>query len=66
MSKLESIEVQVQELSPEDLKAFREWFARFDADVWDRQIELDVRNGKLDDLAARALRDHEAGRSSEL
>jgi hypothetical protein len=28
-SKLEDIEGQIQELSPEGLKAFREWFTNF-------------------------------------
>ena len=66
MSRVESIEGQVKELSSEELKAFREWFAQFDGDAWDGQIESDVRSGKLDKMAARALRDHEAGRATEL
>ena len=66
MKKVEEIENQVQDLSPEELTAFREWFAKFDAGNWDRQIESDVKAGKLDRLAKQALRDHEAGRSTEL
>ena len=66
MSRVESIEGQVKELSVEELKAFRQWFAQFDGDAWDRQIESDVRSGKLDELAARALRDYQAGRATEL
>lgn len=66
MTKIENIESQIKELSPEDLRAFREWFAKFDAELWDRQFESDVKAGKLDRLAKRALRDHAAGRSSKL
>ncbi len=66
MSKVEKIEREVQRLSSEELAAFREWFAEFDADVWDRQFEADVNAGKLDGLAERALRDHSAGRSTKL
>lgn len=66
MKKVEEIENQVQDLSPEELAAFREWFAKFDAENWDRQIETDVKAGKLDGLAKQALRDHEAGRSAKL
>ena len=66
MGKLESIENQIQELSPEELGALRDWFAKFDAQAWDRQFEADVKAGKLDALADRALRDHLAGRSTEL
>jgi hypothetical protein len=66
MSLLEDLESQVKELSPKELAAFREWFAQFDAEVWDRQFEADVKSGKLDNLAERALRDHNAGRSTDL
>ena len=66
MKKVESIERQVQDLSAEELTAFRKWFAAFDAEAWDRQFEADVAAGRLDEMAARALRDHAAGRSSKL
>ena len=39
MSKVESIEQEVQGLTPSELAAFRRWFLEFDAQVWDRQIE---------------------------
>jgi hypothetical protein len=66
MSRVEHIEGQVKSLSIEELKDFRDWFARFDAEVWDAQIEADATNGKLQSLAERALRDHESGRSTIL
>ncbi len=66
MSKVEHIEGQVQGLSREELKVFRDWFSRFDAESWDEQIEADIKNGKLQSLAERAIRDHESGRSTVL
>ncbi len=66
MSRVESIETQIQELSPDELATLREWFAEYDAEAWDRQFEADVEAGKLDALAERALRDHLAGRSTRL
>jgi hypothetical protein len=66
MSRLESIEGEVKNLSPDELSAFRKWFAEFDAEIWDRQFAADVHSGKLDKLADRALRDHAAGLSTEL
>ena len=66
MSKVENIKSQINELSPEELTAFREWFIKFDAEAWDQQFEADVKAGKLDSLAERALRDHAAGRSTKL
>jgi len=66
MTKLENLELQVEELAAEELAAFREWFAEFDGALWDRQIEADVKAGKLDALAERALRDNAAGRFRDL
>ncbi len=66
MGKIEAIAEQVQQLSAEELAAFREWFAQYDADAWDRHLEDDVKTGKLDMLAKRALQDHADGRSTPL
>ena len=66
MSKVERIEQEVQALSPEELAQFRAWFLEYDWAIWDRQIERDAAAGRLDDLAAKALRDHEAGKSTPI
>jgi len=66
MSRVESIETQVRELSEDELRAFRDWFLRYDAENWDRQFEADANAGKLDELADQALGDHSAGRSTKL
>ena len=66
MSRIEDIEQQVQALSPEELAQFRAWFPEFDWAVWDRRLERDVRAGKLDVLAERALREHGSGQTTPL
>jgi hypothetical protein len=66
MSKVEQIENQIRQLTAAELNDLREWFIALDADAWDAQIEADARSGKLDRLAEAALRDHAAGKSSEL
>lgn len=66
MSKVENLEREIQQLSPEELAEFRRWFAEFDAQIWDRQFAADVAAGKLDSLAENALRAHAAGESTEL
>ena len=63
MSKVEKLEQQVQSLSPEELAQFRAWFLEFDWAVWEAQVAADVRAGKLDALADKALHDH-AGRKT--
>jgi hypothetical protein len=66
MGKIEKIEQEIQALSPEELAQFRAWFLEYDWAAWDREIERDSRAGRLDDLAAKALRDHAAGKTTPL
>jgi len=48
------------------LAEFRAWFAEYDAELWDFQIERDVAAGRLDRLAEEALEDLREGRCKEL
>jgi hypothetical protein len=66
MNKVEKIEQDIQSLSPQELAQFRAWFLEFDWAIWDRQIERDAEARRLDDLAAKALRDHKAGKTTPL
>jgi hypothetical protein len=58
MSRVEEIAGQVKDLSSDELKAFRDWFGEFDAELWDAQIEADARNGKLRPRAEPAPSTH--------
>jgi hypothetical protein len=49
-----------------ELKRFAAWFADYQWERWDRQLEQDVAAGKLDKLADQALADHAAGRTRPL
>ncbi|NMG07684.1 hypothetical protein DP117_12645 [Brasilonema sp. UFV-L1] len=66
MNTLQEIERAVTQLSSEELAAFRTWFAKFDAAVWDQQFEADVEAGRLDALAERALQHLQEGRCTDL
>jgi hypothetical protein len=66
MSTVREIEEAIRRLRPADLAAFRAWFAEFDAEVWDRELEQDVAAGRLDHLAEEALRDLREGRCTDL
>ena len=66
MSTLNEIETAVSRLSSDELGHFRRWFAEFDADCWDEQIEQDVRAGRLDSLADQALQHLRSGRCGPL
>ena len=66
MSTITEIELAVQKLAPQELAKFREWFAQFDADQWDLQIDRDAAAGRLDALADEALDDLRHGRCKDL
>jgi hypothetical protein len=66
MSTVKEIEQAVQQLPPEQLAAFRAWFAEFDAANWDRKIEGNIAAGRLDSLADEALGDLRHGRCTDL
>ena len=65
MSTIEEIENAVLRLSPEELAAFRGWFAQLVTAAWDRQIEEDIAAGRLDALADEALNDLREGRFTD-
>ena len=66
MTRLEKLEREIGELSPEELANLRDWFRKYDAEAWDRQIEEDASGGRFDKLAEEALGAHKAGRTKEL
>ncbi len=66
MGNVKSIESAVESLPPMELAEFRRWFAEFDGNAWDRQIDQDASSGKLDQLAAEALADYSAGSARQL
>ena len=65
-NKVKTLGKEVRDLSRDELSSFRDWFVKFDADEWDRQIESDIEAGKLDKLAAKALSGHKRRESREL
>ncbi len=59
---VEQIEAAILKLPPDEFQKLREWFLELDDQRWDKQLEKDVANGKLEDLATEAIADFEAGR----
>jgi len=66
MKTVEEIEKAVERLPPDKLAKFRAWFGGFDAALFDRKIEQDAKNGRLDKMANEAIADFKKGRSREL
>ena len=66
MARVEELVNKVQQLSRDELAAFRDWFRKYDSDEWDKEIEEDILAGRLESLANEAIADHKAGRTKEL
>lgn len=63
---VQELESAVARLSSSELAMFSAWFEEFVAEAWDKQLETDVRDGKLDHLAKQADEHFEAGRCKPL
>ena len=48
------IKAAVTQLSPPELAEFVEWLDEFQESLWDKQIEEDLKAGKLDGLTQHA------------
>ena len=66
MTNVEAVGKEIERFTPTELAEFRRWYANFDADAWDEQIEADAVSGKLDALAEEALAEYEAGKAREI
>ena len=66
MPAVQELQADVAQLSADELARFRVWFEEFDAKVWDKQFEEDVKLGKLDHLANQAIADFRAGNFREV
>lgn len=65
-SSVEHIEREIKNLSPDQLNEFRLWFEQFDSEKWDAKIQQDAENGRLDALAGKAVKEHQAGKTKPL
>ena len=63
---VDEIKKVITKLSDKDRAQLRDWWDELDAAAWDRQIERDIKAGKLDRLADEALAEHKAGLSRKL
>lgn len=63
---IKEIESAIARLPPSELAKLAEWFAEYQAQVWDRRLERDAKAGRLDALIEEAEREFEQGRCEPL
>ena len=66
MSTLEQIEAAILTLPSDDFEKLKKWFLDLDYQRWDKQLEQDVAEGKLEALAEEAISEFEAGNCQEI
>ena len=66
MSTLEQIKAAILTLPSDEFEKMRKWFLDLDYQRWDKQLEQDVAEGKLEALADEAIAEFEAGNCQEI
>lgn len=59
--QLTELENSVLQLSVSEYERFREWFWEYENERWDKKIEKDISEKKLEVLANTALKDFKEG-----
>jgi hypothetical protein len=63
---IKEIESAIAQLPPSDLAELAAWFEEFQAQIWDNQLEQDVKAGRLDALLEQAEHDFDQGQCKPL
>ncbi len=58
---VKEIELAIMRLPPPDFGELRAWFENYAAQMWDKQIEKDLKAGRFDALLAEVDQEYEAG-----
>ena len=61
MPTLKQIETNILALPSTEFDQLRQWFFDLDYERWDKQIEQDIADGKLESLAEEAIAEFETG-----
>jgi hypothetical protein len=63
---IKEIESAIAQLPPAEVAELAKWFEEFQAQVWDEQLEQDVKAGRLDGLIEQAEQEFEQGQCEPL
>uniref|UniRef100_A0ACD5H2N7 Uncharacterized protein n=1 Tax=Desertifilum tharense IPPAS B-1220 TaxID=1781255 RepID=A0ACD5H2N7_9CYAN len=66
MSNLKEIEAAILSLPSSEFEKLRLWFLDLDYERWDKQIEQDIEDGKLEVFAQEAIAEFEADYCREM
>ena len=63
---VKDIKWAIAQLPQSELVELGEWFEEYLAEAWDKQIELDLKAGRLDAILRHAEEEYDAGRCKPL
>ena len=63
---VKEIEGAISQLPPSEVAELAAWFEEYHAQLWDRQVETDLKAGRLDSLLEEAEQELESGRCDPL
>lgn len=63
---IDELKRAIVQLPAEELSQLTAWLEEYQAEAWDRQIELDAKSGKLDKLIQKARAEFRAGRTEPM
>ena len=66
MQNLNDLESSVLKLSDADYAEFRKWFWEHENERWDIQLEQDIKEKKLEDLATKAIAEFKQGKYKQI
>lgn len=66
MTTIEQIEAAILSLPSDDFNELRKWFLDLDYQRWDKQLEQDVAEGKLEALGEEAIAEFESSNCQEI
>ena len=66
MASIDEVKSVIAHLPEKEFNSFVGWFVKFEEERWDKELEKDIADGKLDNLADEALNEFDVGKCSEL
>ena len=66
MTTISEIKKTIVHLPENEFNSFADWFQKLEEEKWDKELEKDIAEGKLDNFAKEALNEFKSGKCKEL
>lgn len=66
MGSIDEIKSAIAHLPEKEFNSLVDWFEKLEQERWEKELEKDIAQGKLDNLADEALNEFNAGKCREL